>query len=342
MTASGIGDAPTDGGRGFVMLSNTAIEGVAGGARPAARIGALDIARGVAVVAMVVYHSAWDLSELRLIPTAIVGDPGWNVFARAIASSFLLLAGLGLALAHGRVIDIRKLLRRVAVVAAAALLVTVATWIAFPDAYVFFGILHAMAASSLLAVPFVRLPAALTALAAIAVGALPLLASPAFDAPRLAFLGLGTRVPLTNDYVPLVPWLAFVLAGIALGRVTEPTRWLPRDEPRLGVAKALAWLGRHSLVIYLAHQPLIYGALSGVAAITGPNPAAEAAPVMRNCAARCGETGQPEGVCRIACRCTLNALRQGPLWTGKVGGRLSMDEAGQIGQVARSCLARAR
>ena len=324
------------------MLSNTAIEGVAGGARPAARIGALDVARGVAVVAMVVYHSAWDLSELRLIPTAVVGDFGWNLFARAIASSFLLLAGLGLALAHGRGIDARKLLRRVAVVAGAALLVTAATWIAFPQAYVFFGILHAMAASSLLAVLFVRLPAALTALAAVAVGALPLLASPAFDAPWLAFLGLGTRVPLTNDYVPLVPWLAFVLAGLALGRATDPVRWLARDEPRLGVARALAWLGRHSLIIYLAHQPLIYGALSGVAAITGPNPAAEAAPFMRSCAARCGETAEPEGVCRIACRCTLNALREGPLWAGMVGGRLSTDEAGRIGQVARSCLARAR
>lgn len=324
------------------MLSNAAIESIAGPAKPATRIGALDVARGAAVVAMVVYHTAWDLSELRLIPTAIVGDPGWNVFARAIASSFLLLAGFGLALAHGRGLDVPKLLRRAAVIAAAALLVTVATWFVFPDAYVFFGILHAMAASSLLAAPFARVPAALTGLAAAGVGALSLLASPAFDAPWLAFLGLGTRVPLTNDYVPLVPWLAFVLAGVALGRVTDPLRWLPQGAPSLGGARALAWLGRHSLVIYLAHQPLIFGALSGVAAITGPNPAAEAAPFLRSCAARCGEAGQPEGVCRVACRCTLVELRQGPLWRNMTDGRLSTDEAGRIGQVARSCLARAR
>lgn len=324
------------------MLSNTAIEGVAGTERPATRMATLDIARGVAVVAMVVYHSAWDLSELRLIPTAIVGDPGWNVFARAIASSFLLMAGFGLALAHGRGIDAPKLLRRVAVVAAAALLVTVATWIVFPGSYVFFGILHAMAASSLLAAPFVRFPAAPTALTAVAVGVLPLLASPAFDAPWLAFLGLGTRVPLTNDYVPLVPWLAFVLAGVAFGRAADPALWLPRGEPVLRGTKALAWLGRHSLVIYLAHQPLIYGALSGIAAITGPNPAAEAATFLRNCAARCGEAGQAEGVCRVACRCTLIDLRRGPLWTDMVGGRLSAVEADQVGRVARSCLVRAR
>ncbi len=324
------------------MLSNTAIEGTAGTVRPEPRIGALDIARGVAVVAMVVYHSAWDLSDLRLVPTAIVGDPGWNVFARAIASSFLLIAGFGLALAHGRGIDTRKLLRRVAVVAAAALLVTVATWIVFPEAYVFFGILHAMAAASLLAAPFARAPAALTALAAIVIGALPLFASPTFDAPWLAFLGLGTRVPLTNDYVPLVPWLAFVLAGVALGRVSDPLRWLPRGVPGFGGTRVLAWLGRHSLVIYLAHQPLIYGALSSVAAITGPNPAAEAAPFLRNCVARCGEAGQPEGVCRVACRCTLGDLRRGALWKAMLDRRLSPDEADRIGQVARSCLARAR
>lgn len=342
MTGSEVPGVPVDEDGGFVMLSNAAIEGVAGGARPTTRIAVLDIARGVAVVAMVIYHSSWDLSELRLVPMTVVGNPGWNLFARAIASSFLMLAGLGLALAHGRGIDTRKLLRRVAVVAMAALLVTVATWIVFPAAYVFFGILHAMAVSSLLAAPFVRVPAALTALAALVVGALPLLASPAFDAPWLAFLGLGTRVPLTNDYVPLVPWLAFVLAGVALGRVGDPVRWLAQGEPVLRGAKALAWIGRHSLVIYLAHQPLIYGALSGVAAITGPNQAAEAAPFLRNCAARCGEAGQPEEVCRIACRCTLVELRRGPLWTNMVGGRVSGDEAGQIGQVARSCLARAR
>lgn len=323
------------------MLSNAAIEGVAGRARTATRIGALDMARGAAVVAMVAYHTAWDLSELRLVPTAVVGDPGWNLFARAIASSFLLLAGFGLALAHGRALDMPKLLRRVAVIAGAALLVTAATWFAFPDTYVFFGILHAMAASSLLAAPFARLPAALTALAAIGVGALPLLASPAFDAPWLAFLGLGTRVPLTNDYVPLVPWLGVMLAGVAVGRASDPLRRLPWGEPRPGGARALAWLGRHSLVIYLAHQPLIYGALSGIAAITGPNPAAEAAPFLRNCAARCGEAGQPEGVCRAACRCTLIELRQGPLWTEMLAGRLSGDGARQVGEVARSCLARA-
>lgn len=325
-----------------MRLSNTAIEGVAGPERPATRIGALDVARGVAVVAMAAYHTAWDLSELRLIPTVVVGNPAWNVFARAIASSFLLLAGFGLALAHGRGIDTPKLLRRVAVVAAAALLVTVATWIVFPGSYVFFGILHAMAASSLVAVPFTRAPAALTALAALVVGALPLFASTAFDAPWLAFLGLGTRVPLTNDYVPLVPWLAVMLAGIALGRAIDPLRWLPRVAPRLGGARALAWLGRHSLVIYLAHQPVIYGVLSGVAAVTGPNPAAESASFLRDCTMRCREAGQPDDVCRVACRCTLIELRQGPLWRDMAGGRLSADGTVQVGRVARSCLARAR
>jgi uncharacterized membrane protein len=67
-----------------------------------ARWDAVDVARGVAIVAMISYHFAWDLSFLELAPIQVVGDPAWNVYARAIAGSFLALAGLGLSLAHAR------------------------------------------------------------------------------------------------------------------------------------------------------------------------------------------------------------------------------------------------
>ena len=70
--------------------------------------------RGVAIVAMVVYHTAFDLSARSLIPVDILRDPAWIVFARSIASTFLLLVGVGLVLATRRGLRPKPYLRRLA------------------------------------------------------------------------------------------------------------------------------------------------------------------------------------------------------------------------------------
>jgi hypothetical protein len=93
-----------------------------------------------------------------LVETDVVASPGWSLFARAIAASFLTLAGVGLALAHGDGVRWRAFLRPLGIVAGAALGVTLATWVVFPDTFVFFGILHCIAASSLLALLFSARP----------------------------------------------------------------------------------------------------------------------------------------------------------------------------------------
>ncbi|HEX2726006.1 MAG TPA: heparan-alpha-glucosaminide N-acetyltransferase domain-containing protein, partial [Beijerinckiaceae bacterium] len=130
------------------------------------RWAAIDSARGVAVAAMIAYHFAWDLSFFRLIATDVVGHPAWQLFARAIAATFLMLVGAGLVLAHGKGLRRRSFLRRLAVVAAAALMITLATSLAMPESYIFFGILHCIALTSVLALPFLRAPVAVALAAA--------------------------------------------------------------------------------------------------------------------------------------------------------------------------------
>jgi len=318
---------------------------VDGGAR-GGRWQAIDVARGVAIAAMIAYHGSWDLSFFHLVAMNVVGHPLWQAFARTIAGSFLILVGIGLVLAHGRGVRARAFLRRLIIVAGAAAGVTLATWFAFPDSYIFFGILHCIALSSVLALPFLRAPLWLTGAAALLCLVAPLFASgPAFDHPALAFLGLG-RPPVTNDYVPLFPWFGLVLAGLGVARVAGP--WAVRvgwPEWRTDglVGRALAWGGRRSLLIYLAHQPILFGALFLVAQIAGPVPAAEpnaaadAAPFLTNCRTSCREAGKADGVCRAACVCVVEKLVSANLWRGAVAGRLTPRDQTRIPAMARQC-----
>ena len=282
------------------------------------RLAVIDAARGVALLAMAAYHATWDLGYLRLTPEnyALTG-PG-RVAAHLIAGAFLFLVGTGLVLMNGHVVRARPTLLRLLRIGGAALLITAATALAFPESYIFFGMLHCIAASSLLALPFLFLPVAVTALAAALVIAAPhLVAHPLLDAPVLFFLGLGARVPQTNDYVPLFPWFGLVLAGVALGRIGLPAlarsrlgTWRPAGRPGRLATRA----GRHSLAIYLVHQPLLLALLTGLVTLTGPNPRAGLQSFRADYRANCTRTGGESEACRIAARCTADALRKASLW----------------------------
>jgi uncharacterized membrane protein len=222
------------------------------------RLAAVDALRGAALVAMIVYHAAWDLSFLGFITTDVATHPGWAGFARTIAAAFLLLVGVSLVLARRAGATLRRVLRRIFIIAAAAAAVSAATYAFLPGQGVYFGILHCIALSSLLGTALHRLPTWLLAAAVPAVLVLPwLFASPAFDAPWWYWLGLSTEVPPAPDYVPLLPWFAAVLAGMAIGRA------LPEPAPRTAPLpiRALAAMGRRSLAIYLLHQPVLLGLL---------------------------------------------------------------------------------
>lgn len=309
------------------------------------RWAAIDIARGLAVAAMVVYHFAWDLSFFRLTATDVVGHPGWQLFARAIAATFLVLVGAGLVLAHGNGIRWRPFFMRLAVIAAAALMVTVATRLAMPESYIFFGILHCIALASVLALPFLRAPIGVTlAAAAFTVAAPALFTAPALDAPALDWLGLGAQAPLTNDYVPVFPWFGFVLLGLAGMRLMlrqgggpggEPGA--PRPGPAARMWRGLVWAGRRSLVIYLAHQPVLLAGLFLVARAIGPNAAAEEASFLRSCVAGCAARGGDKALCDAGCGCAAGRLKAAGLWEATVRNEADAAAREQASRLARQC-----
>lgn len=236
------------------------------------RIALLDVLRGTAIVAMIVYHFLFDLEYLGLTALGVSEHWGWIAFARAIPESFLAIAGASLYLAHHNGMRWRNFWWRIGYLAAAAALVTVVSVYVDPEGIIWFGILHCIAVSSVLALAFLDAPLPVLAIAAAVVLIAPHYATSALNAPYLLWLGLGNEEPASDDYNPLFPWFAYMLIGIAIARLLVPyaakaawARWTPGDP----ATRMLALAGRHSLLIYLLHQPILMGILFGIARLTG-------------------------------------------------------------------------
>lgn len=233
------------------------------------RIPLLDVLRGVALAAMAAYHFAWDLSFFSLAELGVTEHPLWIAFARVIAGSFLALVGVSLYLGHGDGVKWKPFLRRLAMIVAAALAISIASWFTDPDGVILFGILHAIAVSSVIGLLFLRAPLPLVIATAIACLLAPsFLTSPAFNGLGWVWLGLASEVVPSNDYNPLLPWFGMVLLGIATARMIPRDKW-PAWEPHDIVSRTLALIGRHSLLFYLVHQPVLLGTLWAVAKAIG-------------------------------------------------------------------------
>lgn len=237
--------------------------------KPPDRLITLDLARTLAIVCMVIFHFTFDLALFGYIPPDTMGQPFWYYFARMIAGSFLFLSGVSLWLAHGHGIRWPAFRMRFAKVAGAAALVTIASIWFVPGGTILFGILHAIAATSVLGLLALRLPwAATLALAALIFATAFLYRSPAFDPIWLVWTGLAENRPLMGDYVPLIPWAAPALAGIAFARALRVDQWRGTAPSR--AMRLLAFPGRHSLIIYLIHQPILIGLFNAYAWASAP------------------------------------------------------------------------
>lgn len=251
---------------------------------PCTRLAYLDALRGVAIVWMTAYHFCFDLNQFGYLRQDFYGSAFWTGQRTAIVSLFLFTAGLGQAVAVHRNQGWPQFWRRWVQVAASALLVSMGSYIMYPQSFIYFGVLHGLAVMLVV----VRLTAGwgrwlwwlggmALALKFIAIDAhavwpeLELL-----NHKSLNWLGLVSRKPITEDYVPLVPWLGVVWWGMAAGAwvVRWRPHWLqgpahsatgaPVQTP--GV-RSLAMLGRWSLPYYLLHQPVLIGLLMAARAL---------------------------------------------------------------------------
>ncbi len=311
-----------------------------------ARIAAIDVARGASLAGMVVYHLSWDLAYFGFVAAGLPFTPAMRVFSHAVASAFLALVGVSLALAHPHGLRFGAFARRFAVVSGAALLVTAATAFIDPAEPIYFGILHCIALASLLAAPFVGAPAWAALAAGVLALAAPLaIASASFNAPALIWLGLGTEAPFTLDWRPLLPWAGVVLVGLALERALFSrlagwpwTLWRPQ-----GIAgRALGFAGRHSLVVYLVHQPILIAALFALANVSGVAARQERESYLAACRPACVEAGGGPANCAKACLCIADRADAAGVSLRASLGQGGAEERGRLKGIVEACSAEAR
>jgi len=263
---------------------------------------------------MVAYHATWDLNYYGFISVGIGVDALWFTIQRSILTAFLLLVGAGLWLAHKDGIDWRRFWRREAVLVAAALGVSAVTWFQFGEFFAYFGVLHAIALSSLLALPLVRAPLWAGIGVAVLFLFLPaIFTSDAFNTRWLAWIGFFTMVPETADLVPMFPWFGVVLLGMLGMRLFEKAPAFTWTSAALPV-RALARIGRWSLIIYLVHQPLLFAVISPIAGWVNERQEVKFSQFLEQCQSTCSANGD-QRFCTAYCSCALDITVRDNLWS---------------------------
>ena len=225
------------------------------------RFDRLDALRGLAIVWMAVFHFSFDLNFYGLLHPKqnFYADAFWTTQRTCIVTLFLLCAGMGQAVALHQAQRWPRFWRRWAQVASCALLVSAGSALMFPHSWISFGVLHGIAVMLVVMRLAAPLGAWLWPLGALCIALPHVLQSAFFDSRWTNWVGLVTHKPITEDYVPLLPWLGVMAFGVAIGQ------WVLRERPSLmsgaipAAARPLAVLGRWSLSFYMLHQPILIG-----------------------------------------------------------------------------------
>lgn len=222
------------------------------------RLHYLDVARGIAIILMVIYHFCFDLDNFQFIQIEMDSDPLWRGFRFLIITLFLSTMGMSLALTHAKGICWYCLKKRTLLLGGAAILVSVASYLQFPQTWIYFGVLHFILFASWIGLFFVDKPW-LSLITAIII-----LVGTIFGWLNTNVLFSFVQQPLhlppeyTEDLVSIFPWFAVVLIGIFI--VANDWHFSPQLKANF-ISNKVGFLGRHSLLIYMIHQPILFGAV---------------------------------------------------------------------------------
>ncbi|MCB9358302.1 DUF1624 domain-containing protein [Candidatus Woesearchaeota archaeon] len=218
----------------------------------------IDAFRGIAIILMIIYHLLFDLHYFLGLGFD-VSTGIWRALQVAVAGLFLLLVGISLTLSRRK--HFPEFFKRGIMIFSWGIAISIVTYIFIPDAWIFFGILHMIGISIMIGYLFLRYKwlDLIIGLAVITAGIL--LSNYSFDFPWLIWLGLKPEVYYTVDMFSLMPWFGVVLIGIFLGKIMYSKGERRFNFPEVKSTYGLSWIGRHSLMIYLIHQPILMGVI---------------------------------------------------------------------------------
>ncbi len=187
---------------------------------------------------------------------------------------------------------------------------------------------------------FLNLPPGLTAAVAVLVVAAPhYLASDFFNTPILAWVGLSTVPPRSNDYVPLFPWFGAVLAGIAAARIGEHLGWLKLLSGGIrphALEKPLTFIGRHSLAFYLIHQPVLISLVYVFSLVAPPAQPDLRQVFMQSCVSAC-MANDGAALCEKFCGCVVTELDKAKLFDDVFSGKANQENNSTVREIAAMC-----
>ncbi|MDI6879656.1 MAG: heparan-alpha-glucosaminide N-acetyltransferase [Desulfitobacteriaceae bacterium] len=229
----------------------------------------IDRLRASAILLMILYHMAYDLKEYAHVPIDY-HHPLWFSIGKASALLFIILSGFSAGLSQNP-------LKRGLQVLAWGGVITLVTYLLMPNEFVRFGILHLLGMGMLLSPYLLRLPPLILLFIASGIGAggywaLRTTVSPTWLLP----FGLTYREFSSIDYYPLFPYLSATILGVLFFKYYEnlATEYKPATEgekrtliPPSRSGRLVESLSKHSLAIYLIHQPLL---VSGIFLLTHP------------------------------------------------------------------------
>lgn len=223
---------------------------------PEHRLQIIDLIKGIDIIPMVLFNYSVTLDFFGLIqsPTGLFYQ---KILPMSIASVFIFMSGIAAFVSYERNNEnfTKKYITRGLRLLFFAALITISTYIFVPQKTIFFGIIHFFAVSSFLIPVFVR-HNKLNIIACISIIlAGSYLAQTEFNFSYLFWLGFVPQNLSTFDFFPLIPWMGVILAGIACGGFfVEKTVDL---EFKGKFSSLFQYLGKHTLTIYMIHQPLL-------------------------------------------------------------------------------------
>lgn len=208
----------------------------------------IDTLRGFTIILMIFFHFSFDLNNFDFLHVDILHAPFWYALPRLIVFLFLFAVGMSLTLAHKDKMKWKSFWIRFLKIVFFAAVISLVTYNLFPDNWIYFGTLHAIALISLISLPFLNRPKLALVLA------LGLFSFSVFLDKNIPWFTLPHQ---SWDYIAPFPWLGASLLGVFAVQRGLHQMSLPYNT----FVKSLNYLGKHSLFIYLIHQPILFASV---------------------------------------------------------------------------------